>query len=325
MGVLDFSRALAIALAASTAVCGVAVAQQYPDPNKPIRVVSTAAAGGGTDAIVRFISAELQKVAGTQVVVENKPGAQGNLGIEFVSKSRPDGYTLTMTPSSTPSSVSYMYKTPPYDALKDLIHVTTLIDTPLVMAVGINSPNNTVAELTESIKKKGSAAYGTTVHLLSVASESYGINAGLKLIRVPYRGVPDLLNEMLGGQIDFAILGATFPVEQARAGRMKLLAVTSAKRSPHIPHVPTFVESGYPNLVIGGWWVAMVAPGTPQPIVSKLEGWLNQIVQSPEAKPTLATFVAEPVVGNQQIATEMMRRDVAKWAEYAKIAGIEPQ
>jgi tripartite-type tricarboxylate transporter receptor subunit TctC len=295
-------------------------------PEKPIYAISTAAAGGGSDAIVRFFARKLSEAIGKEVIVENRNGAQGNIGVEYVARAKPDGYTILISQSSATSAAKYIFKSLKYDPIKDFSVVTSLIEVPIVLSVSPKLPVNSIAELTEFIKTKGNKTYGTTTHALTAAAEMYSKAAGLGLTKVEYKNVANILGDLASGGIDFAFLGATYPVEQAKAGRLKLLAVAGQSRSTILPDLPTMVESGFPGAVVSGWWAVQVPAATPKPIVEKLEAAFNQIIAQPDTiKYLAATLAADVLPGNAASATKKMKEDVDQWAEYAKLSGIVPQ
>jgi tripartite-type tricarboxylate transporter receptor subunit TctC len=295
-------------------------------PEKPIYVVTNAAAGGGTDAIVRFFARKLTEELGKETIVENRNGAQGNIGIEYVARAKPDGYTILISPSSGTSAAPYIFKKLNYDPIKDFQVVASLIEVATVLSVDPNLPVNSIQELTEYIKTKGNKTYGTTTHSLTAASEMYSKAAGLNLQKVEYKNVANILGDLATGGIDFAFLGATYPVEQARAGRLKLLGVANPKRSAVLPDLPTMIEAGYPMVSVSGWFAAQVPAKTPTPVVDKLEAAFLKILAQPDTREYLAnTLAADVIAGRRAEASARMKEDVKAWAEYAKLAGIVPQ
>ncbi len=319
-------RALAgLLMIANLACAGMARAQDYPA--KPIVSICNFAAGSGADILVRFYSDRLSKLAGQPVLVENRVGAQGNIATEAAVRSKPDGYTIMITPaSSTLAAAPHVFKKLTYDPLKDFTPITTVARLSFAIAVDANKPFQTMADLVEHLRKKPeNGAYGSGANSGIVSSELVKEIAGLKTTFIPYKVSGQALNELIAGQTDFIAYDTTFLSSQARSGRIRLLAMTSGKRQSAFPNVPTLAESGFPGVDITPWWGVVVPAGTPQPIVERLAGWFNQITSSDETRDFLAKVATEPFPGNQQMMTELLRKETADWARYVKLARIEPQ
>jgi tripartite-type tricarboxylate transporter receptor subunit TctC len=297
-------------------------AQEYPA--REIRSICNFAAGSGADIIVRYYSDQLAKLAGKPVIVENRPGAQGAVASAFVAKSAPDGYTIHITPaSSTLATAPHIWKQLPYDPLKDFATVTTINSLAFVVAVDAGKPFKTVQDLVSSLKQKpGHGFYGTQSNSGQVAAELLKAKSGLDTAYVPFKVTGEAFTSLLAGQIDFMSVDATWASNQPK---VRILAVTSAKRTPSLPNVPTLAEAGVPGIDIAPWWGVVVPAGTPRPIVDKLAGWFNQIVASEETRQFHARFAIDPLPGTPESMAALLKSEVERWGEFVKLANIKPQ
>jgi tripartite-type tricarboxylate transporter receptor subunit TctC len=296
--------------------------QDYPA--REIRSICNFAAGSGADIIVRYYSDQLAKLAGKPVIVENRPGAQGAVASAFVAKSAPDGYTIHITPaSSTLATAPHIWKQLPYDPLKDFATVTTINSLAFVVAVDASKPFKTVQDLVSSLKQKpGHGFYGTQSNSGQVAAELLKAKSGLDTAYVPFKVTGEAFTSLLAGQIDFMSVDATWASNQPK---VRILAVTSAKRTPSLPNVPTLAEAGVPGIDIAPWWGVVVPAGTPRPIIDKLAGWFNQIVASEETKQFHARFAIDPLPGTPESMAALLKGEVERWGEFVKLAKIQPQ
>jgi tripartite-type tricarboxylate transporter receptor subunit TctC len=283
--------------------------------------------GTGADIFVRYFSTKLGELLGKPVVVVNRPGATGNIASEAVAKARPDGHTIYITPaSSTLAAAAHLYKKLPFDPAKDFAPVTTLATLSFALIVDPKRPINTVADLTRVLKEKGDrASYAGSNNTGIIASELYKAAAGLDVTRVAYRQIGDIINDMTNGQVDYTFIDASWVVEQANSGRVRVLAVTGAKRSTALPNVPTMAEAGYPQIELTSWWGVFVPARTPQPIVDRLAGLFNQILAMPETAEFLGRIANEPLPGNAESLRRLLARDLDRWGEYVRIAKIPAQ
>ena len=297
-------------------------AQDYPA--REIRSICNFAAGSGADIIVRYYSDQLAKLAGKPVIVENRPGAQGAVASAFVAKSAPDGYTIHITPaSSTLATAPHIWKQLPYDPLKDFATVTTINSLAFVVAVDASKPFKTVQDLISSLKQKpGHGFYGTQSNSGQVAAELLKAKSGLDTAYVPFKVTGEAFTSLLAGQIDFMSVDATWASNQPK---VRILAVTSAKRTPSLPNVPTLAEAGVPGIDIAPWWGVVVPAGTPRPIIDKLATWFNQIVTSEETKQFHARFAIDPLPGTPESMAALLKGEVERWGEFVKLAKIQPQ
>jgi tripartite-type tricarboxylate transporter receptor subunit TctC len=302
-----------------------ASAQEYP--TRELHSVVNFPPGTGMDITIRFFAAKLSEMIGKPVIVDNKPGALGNIATEYVARSKPDGYTFMITPaSSTLAAAAATFKKLPFDPVKDLQPVMLLFKLGFVFAVDGKSPIKSIAELTDALKKKpGNGAYGTGANTGIVAAELYKVRAGLETNQVLYKGVYENLNDLYGGQIDYGTFDPTAAAEPTRTGKIRALAVSSASRLGSYPDVPTMAESGFPGYDLTPWLGIVVPAGTPKPIVDKLAEWHRKINETPEAKKAMAQFGYDPLDGDADAMAALIKSDIAKWAEFVKLAKIEPQ
>jgi tripartite-type tricarboxylate transporter receptor subunit TctC len=320
-------KALAAAFFVAAAPA-MAFAQAQDYPTREIKAVCNFGAGTGADVVVRYYADQLGKALGKPVIVENRPGANGNLASDVVAKAKPDGYTIMITPaSSTIAAAPHLNKTLPFDPIKDFQPVTTVLSLPFGFVVSASSPVTSMKELTEQLKKKSNnGTFGTSNNSGLVSGELYKERAALKSLNVPYKATPQALIDLLGGQLDFIVADGTFIQSQLKGGKIRLLAVTSPTRANAFPNVPTMAEAGFPGVELSAWWGVVVAAGTPKPIVDKLEATFNQIAISDETKKFLSTVAAsDPLPGNQTKMAAMIKTEMENWARYVKLAHIEPQ
>jgi tripartite-type tricarboxylate transporter receptor subunit TctC len=300
-----------------------ASAQTYPD--HPVRVIAGYPPGGGGDSFVRYYAAQLEKATGQKFVVENKVGANGKIATDAALMAKPDGYTLLIHGTAAVVGNTVLMKNPGYDAM-DLQPVATLAESTFVITVGPESKSTTLKELVAALKAAdGKLKYGTATPVGLVASEKFLLETGTKAQRVNYKGTVDAAREMVSSQIDFLFADTTFAIAQAKQGRMKLLATTTAERLPAAPDVPTMTEAGVPY-VFTPKWAAWLPKGTPSDIVEKMGGWLRAIAKTEESKAFLTAAAATPLLtGSVAEATELVKAEQAYWRKITTEAKIEPQ
>ncbi len=318
------SAGLAFALVAAIgAMQGPAVAQQYP--NQDIRVICAFPAGSGADVLVRYFAEKLRTVVGRTVIVENKVGAGGNIAVEFVARSKPDGYTIFVHAATAVALSMYLVKNPPVDVGKAIEVAATINRQPFMLVVDAKSPYKTVAELTAAMKAKGDkATYASAAPTGTIMGEIYKNATGVKAVEVVYKTAPDSLNEILSGKIDYGMHDPVFSLAQAREGRLRILAVSTGTRLAASPDMPTMTEVGIP-MDLTGWWAAMVPAGTPKPVIDQINKWFVQIVSSDDTKKFLNSFGGDPYVNTPEVAQQMFLRDIKNWGEHVKLAKIQPQ
>jgi tripartite-type tricarboxylate transporter receptor subunit TctC len=274
---------------------------------------------------VRYFAEKLRPLAGRTVIVENKPGAASNIATEHVAKSKPDGHTIYPFAVTTVASSMSLFKKPPVDVGKSLRAVASTSNLAFMLVVGANSPYKTVAELTAAMRKKGAAAnYAVSANPGRIMGAIYKDKAGLGGTEVQYRAAPDSLNELENGRMDYGLHDPVFVLAQVRAGRLRALAVSTAKRLDAAPDIPTMTESGIP-MDLALWWGVMVPAATPDPIANKINQWFTEIVKQPETKKFLNDSGADPMIRTPGEAQSMFLAAIKEWGDYVRMAGIEPQ
>ena len=255
------------------------------------------------------------------------PGAGTSIASEYTVRSKPDGYTLFINPGNGLAGFPYLYKNLTHNVLTDLAPVTTLVKLPFCLAVAPNSPAKNMAEFLTLIRQKGDkASYGYPNNLSLAAGELLNERMGLKAVSVAYKSTPEAMNDMTNGLIDYLFSDATFGLAQAKGGKMRMLAFTSAARSELDPNLPTMQESGVPNYNVTAWWGAWYPAKTPKPIIDQTSKWLNEILADPETKEFLAkTAPADPFPGTPESTLEYLKQDIPRWTELYTLAKVQPQ
>jgi tripartite-type tricarboxylate transporter receptor subunit TctC len=300
---------LALTLAAEAA------AQGYP--TKPIRFVVPYAPGGNTDILARLIGQKLSEAWGQQVIIDNRPGAAGTVGAELVARAPADGYTLIMGSFGNIIVANSLYKNLKYDPLKDFASIALVSLPPGVLVENPAVPAQTVRELIAYAKSNpgrlnyGSPGAGAWNHLFF---ELFNASAGVSIVHVPYKGIAPAVVDLLGGQVQLAISAFPTALPHVRSGKLRALAVTSAKRSGLLTEVPTVAESGLTGYEAAGWFGVLSPAGTSPAVVAKLNHEINRILELPEVKASLASDGAEPAGGTPAQMTESARLASAKWS-----------
>jgi tripartite-type tricarboxylate transporter receptor subunit TctC len=320
-------RALAAALGAASLWLGLsftAAAQDYP--TRAIRLVVPYPPGGPTDVVARIVANAMAEKLGQPLVVENRPGgAAGTVGGRYVASADPDGYTLVMSQVGSLTVAPFLYKLD-YDPIKDFAPIGIVAETPEILTINPSLPANSVAEFVAYAKSNpgkidfASPGVGTLPHLLG---EQLQLAAGIKLTHVPYRGAGPAVSDLLGGQVQVMFDSTSVMLPHIEAGRLRALAISSASRITQIPNVPTVAEAGYPQLT-ESLWTALLAPAaTPEPIIQKLNGALNESVKTPEVQRAYANLdVVTRTLSPQELRT-FMAEEVRKWAQVVARAGIK--
>ena len=317
-------RAAALAFAV-LALPGAALAQQYPE--KPIHMVVPFAPGGGTDTVVRIIGPRLQNALGQPVVVDYKPGAGTMIGTEYTAHAAPDGYTIMIASASHALNPALHVKVN-YHPTRDFQAISMAVSFPFVLGVTNALPVNNVKELIALAKKEpgklsfASAGLGSTPHL---AGEVFKNMTGTDMIHVPYKGGGPALTDVMGGQVPVIFGTAVETLPQAKAGKIRGLAVSSAKRSPAAPEMPTIAEAGVPGYDVTGWYVILAPAATPRPIVDKLNGELVKILGLPEVKAQMLTTATEAWPSTSAEAQDFVAKETIRWAQVIKKAGVPPE
>ncbi len=302
-----------VALAATIAASPLAAhAQDWP--NRAVRMIVPFAAGGSTDVAARLVAEHLTRTLGQQVVVENRTGANGVIGIEAVAKSDPDGYTVLIAPDAIASN-PHVYRVS-YDALKDLTAVVQLSRQPIVLAAHPSLGVRTVGELITRVKQQPGLRYATGSGAGSgqhMVTQWFAQLAGIELEQVPYRGGGQAINDLIAGHVQLGTLGSTPLIPHYKAGKLLLLAQTTEARSQSLPDVPTFQEAGVKGLVLDQWLGVFVPAGTPQPIVARLNAEVGKALADPAIKANLVNSAQDPIGGSTEAFGRLVRDDFAKY------------
>jgi len=313
-----------IALAA--ALCASVALADYPD--KPIRLIVPFAPGGVTDTSGRLVAEALSRRLGQPIVVENKAGASGNIGVQQVAMAPPDGYTLVLGFDGTLVINPHVFPNFPIDVQKDLEPVGKIGDAVLILVAHPSFPAKTLPALIDYSKKQpnglsyGTSGVGGTPH---IAGELLKLKTGANLVHVPYKGGGQAMTDALGGNIPLVYTAVAGALQHVKAGKLVPIAVSSAKRVGSLPDTPTFIEAGVPGFEVSSW-VAILAPAkTPRPIVEKLNRELNAVLTDPAIVERLATLGIEATPGSPRKLADQIRDDLAKYGEVVKAAGIKAE
>ena len=302
-----------------------AFCQDYPA--KPIRLIVPFAPGGGVDITARLLAQSLSVNLGQQVVIDNRGGAGGIVGMELAARAAPDGYTLLMSHVGF-TAMPGLYKKLPFDPVKDFAGVVVAVSGVYVLVVNPAVPMKSVQELIAYAKANpgklgfASAGTGSSIHL---AGELFKRMAGLELLHVPYKGAAPALTEVVAGEVQMMFGTATNTLPMVKAGKLRALAVTSAKRSALAPELPTVAESGLPGFEVVGWYGLAAPVKTPRPLVARINADTNRALQSTDLVERLRVQGLEPVGGTPEEATELIRNDVARWTKVIRDAGIQAE
>lgn len=315
--------AMALALALALALVGAsALAQNYP--SKPVRLVVPYAAGGSADIAARLIAEEWGRALGGSLFIENKGGAGGNIGVDQVAKSAPDGYTLGLQTVSLAINPALSAKMP-YDTLKDLAPIGLVASSQHVLVVNNQLPARNVRELLALLKSQpgkfsyGSAGPGSTFHM---SAELFKAQAGVSIVHIPYRGGGPALLDTISGQValSFPVLSAAQP--HVQAGKLRALGVTGPKRSALMPEVPTLAEAGVPGYSFETWFIVFAPAGTPRPVIDKLNQALNQALATPALKERMVREGFDPLPTTPEQARARLEKEMPVWARLVKERGI---
>ena len=320
---LKMTRRSIIAAATLAAVLpGAAFAQSNTYPSATITFVCAFPAGSGADVLVRYFSEKVAQVSKQTVIVENKPGANGNIAAEYVSRAKPDGYTVYVHSGTSTAANMSLFKKPTIDVTKALRGVQFINKQPFMIAVAADSPIKDVKQLTEHLKAKGGdGTYGSTATSGKVLAEVYLQLAGVRATEVSYKTGPDSLNDIVNGQLDFAALDPVFALSQQREGRLRLLAVGSPERMKSIPDVPALKEFGV-NVDQLGWWGVFLPSKTPDDVVMKLNSMFAQVLQNKETEAFLNKFGGDVYTGTPKEVDQLLAKTVEEWRGYVELAKI---
>ena len=316
------TRRTLLALAATMFSAG-AFAQAYP--NKAIRVVVPFPPGGGTDIIARQVTQTVAASTGWTFVIENKPGAGGNLGVDAAAKSAPDGYTLVLGQTSNLAINPTLYARMPYDVQKDLAPIVLVANAPLVMVTGTASPYKTLADAVNAAKAKpgavnfASPGNGTVAHL---TSELFQKAAEVKTQHIPYKGAAQALTDVISGTVELYMSSVPTLLGQIKQGKLRALAVTSDKRVDDLPQTPTINESGYKGFDAVTWFGFLAPAGTPADVIQKLNAEFNKALQQPALRKKLGDEGADPAGGSIEQFATLIREDGVRWGRVVRDSGV---
>ena len=308
------------------ALCStVALAQSYP--NKPVRIVIPFPPGGLTDVLGRGLGADLSRMWGQPVIIDNRPGANTIIAAEYVAKQPADGYTLFMATDAALSSNQYLYNKLPYDPVKDFVPVVNMVTTTTILVAAPNLKASNVRELVQLAKSKpgeltyGSFGPGSSTHM---DTEAFSNLAGIKLTHVPYKGIADVVPAVMSSQIDLALSGVPPVLQHIRSGRLKAIAFAGATRSPLLPDVPTFQEAGFRGFEAIAWFGLVAPAGTPRAVLDKVAADVSEVLARPEFKEKFITTVGlGPFTQNPDQFAEFLKQDRLKYQQRVKEVGVK--
>jgi tripartite-type tricarboxylate transporter receptor subunit TctC len=319
-----------LACAAAVAICALAVSSapaQSGYPSRQISFVVGFSAGGTTDIVARLIAEEMRKTLGQPIVVDNKPGAGGNIGASIVAKAKPDGYTLLIGSVGPLAINASLYAKMPYDNVKDFTPISLIVHVPNMLVVNPSAmPVNSFAEFVALLRANpgkyffASTGTGTSSHL---SGEQLKTMAGVEATHVPYKGAVALNDLLSGEQVHFMFATIPSVIEFVRAGRLRALAVTSKSRSAAVPDIPTVAESGFPDFEASSWFGLLGPADLPRDIVAKLQGEVVRVLKIPEIRDTLIAQGADPVGSSPEQFAAYIRGETAKWSKVVKSSGAK--
>jgi tripartite-type tricarboxylate transporter receptor subunit TctC len=319
-------RTLALAAlgAGLLALAPLAAQAQAAFPSKALTIVVPFSPGGTTDILARVVGQYLAKELGQAVIIDNRPGAGGNIGAQMVARAAPDGYTLLMGTVGTHAINQSLYKKMPFDPIKDFAPITRIALVPNLLVANPSQPFKTVKELIAHAKANpgkvtfASSGSGTSIHL---SGEMFQQMAGVEMQHIPYKGSAPALTDLLGGQTAIMFDNMPSVISHVRAGKLRPIAVTTPTRSPALPDVPTIAESGVPGYSATSWFGLLAPAGTPAPVIAKLNASILKGLADPEVKKKLAEQGAEPHGEKPEQFAEFIRSETAKWGQTVKVSG----
>ena len=295
-------------------------------PTKPVRIIVPYAAGGVADLLPRIVGEKLAQKWGQPVVIENKAGASGNIGMAEGARAEPDGYTLVLAPTGNLTVNPTLFPKLPFDTQHDFTAVTLLAESPNVLVVHPSVPARTFRELIAYAKANpgkldyASPGAGSGAHL---AGELLDLEAGIKAVHVPYKGIAPAVNDLLGGNVHMMFAGISTVLQHVKSGKLVALAIASPKRSAQLPDVPTVAESGLPGFDVTSWYGIVTRSGTPAPVVQKIQRDMAEALQSEDVRAKLGGLGLEPVGDTPQQFDALIRAESRKWGDIVQRAGIK--
>jgi tripartite-type tricarboxylate transporter receptor subunit TctC len=315
-----------VAAASLVAFTGQSYAQNYP--TKPVKIIVGFAAGGFTDVLARLLAQKMQERLGQSVIVDNKPGATGIIGADYVAKSPADGHTLLLAHVNSNSIIPALQPKLPYDVLKDFTPIVRVASSPMLLVVNPNVPATDVKSFIALAKKKeseggfsyASSGNGSVQHL---AAAQFMQMTNIKMTHVPYKGSGQAVTDLISGQVDLNFESVPSSIQYVKSGKLKALAITSTKRSEILPDVPTIAESGVPGYQIEQWFAIMGPRGMSNDLVQKLNKDLNAILQSPEIVTKVKQQGGNVIGGSPEEFAQFLKQDTVEWAKLIKAANIK--
>lgn len=321
-----FFFAFALSLAAAT-VALPAPAESAAWPTKPIRLVVGYAAGGATDVVARLVAVKMGEQLGQPVMVDNRAGANSNLGAELVARSAPDGYTLYVYTIANTINAT-LYPKLAYDPVKDFELVGLMAKIPNILVVNPRLPIQSPADYLRYAKSSkdgitfASSGAGSSIHL---SGEMFKMQSGANMLHVAYKGSAPAITDLIGGQVDSMFDNTPSALPHVQAGKLRAIAITSAQRSPLLPDVPTLAESGYPGFDVQSWFALAAPAGTPRPVIDRLNAALGKSLAAPDVRQRLQDLAATPAAGTPEQARSFAASELKRWREVVKASGASAQ
>jgi tripartite-type tricarboxylate transporter receptor subunit TctC len=322
----SLNRMIAGIALTTMALHGMTASAQDAYPSRPIRLVVPFPPGGGTDTISRVVANKLTETLKWTIVVDNRPGAGGNIGVDAVAKSPADGYTIVMGQTSNLAVNPTQYAKLPYDPVKDLAPITTVADAPLVLVVAAHSKFKTLADVVAGAKAKpgditfATPGNGTVAHL---TGELFQRAAGIKLQHIPYKGSSQAITDLMGGTVDVFMASVPTAISHIKSGKMRALAVTSAKRSVSLPEVPSINDAGYKGFDANTWFGLAAPAGTPASVIARLNTEVNRDLQMPDVREKKRGEGGDVLGGTPEAFGNLIKTDVVKWGKVVKDSGAK--
>jgi tripartite-type tricarboxylate transporter receptor subunit TctC len=295
-------------------------------PAKPIRLVVPFTSGGGTDTMARVVANKLAESLKGTIVIDNRPGAGGNIGIDNAAKSAPDGYTIVMATTGNLAINPALYAKMPFSPLKDLTPISTVALSPLVFVAPANSPFKSIADVVAAAKARpgeisfGSPGNGSLAHL---TGELFQRAAGIKMQHIPYKGAAQAIADVMGGQIHLYLSTVPPAIAQIKGGKLRAIAVTSGKRAEDMPNVPTIDEAGYKGFDASTWYGLLAPAGTPAPIIARLNAEVNRVLKMPEVQEKMRVEGGQTMRSTPEEFSALLKKDTLKWGQVVKDSGVK--